>query len=912
VANDLLFNILARVRGEKDVDKLGRAIDDLSKKLGSLNKTQVAGGFAALSSAAAPALGLMLAVPGAATAAGAAFGVLAAAAKGVGGAIGALAEGDLEEIQEAMANLSPAARSFAVEADGVRRAWGDVRDELQDSLFKPLIGDLEKISSAYLPSMKRDLPGIATAWGQAGDALADWASSVDSVERVSAIVRGTGPIVASLGRSVENLADAWLTLGAESMPVVTELFGMVERLTGGVRNWVAEARQSGQLSAVFTETSQTVGILEDTLASAGRAVGSLFANPAVLEAANTLFGTLNVGVHAVEALTNAFSSLPDGVQSTLVVMGAASVASSKLSAATASLGGSLVNAGPNLERFGERGKTAATKVGALGQKVAEAAGRFAPWVGAILPVGAALVTLGQAAAKAGGIVERDVGKMATALRELATTGKITGELKNVVGNSLTELGRRANEAAANWEAAVKKYPDMTRKFARGAAADLDQLREDLKTIDQGLVQLAESGGPTQAKLAFEELIASMQKANVPAAEINKAFTQYRATAAQMVAANSNLALGFGSAEQNARTMANGLEAAVQSGQKLTDVFNQLNGVNLNADQAMLRVRQSMDAVRTAFQQNGTAITGNTQAALANRVAIGQMTTAINQAAQARLEQARTTMTEADALREADKVWHQEIATLRAFMTQAGLSKEKQDALLASIGAMPPSKQTQVSTPGATVSKQQVDAVIASLNKVLPRSAQIKTPGAPGSRQQVDAVYSALARLPKEVQIDIVTRHLDYFNSIGPGSTNAAENRMRGNRWGGIYSFAGGGMTPAHIARGDVIRYAEPETGGEAFIPRRGNTRRSRNIAQTVVEDWLGGRVTWPGSGAQRGGGPGRGAGGGRSGAGGTDGADIVAELRRLRREITGMQIVLDGRAVGRIQGREADLRHRTG
>src|SRR5690606_5763903 len=37
----------------------------------------------------------------------------------------------------------------------------------------------------------------------------------------------------------------------------------------------------------------------------------------------------------------------------------------------------------------------------------------------------------------------------------------------------------------------------------------------------------------------------------------------------------------------------------------------------------------------------------------------------------------------------------------------------------------------------------------------------------------------------------------------------------GARWGNVYSFAQGGFTPAHIARGEMIRYAEPETGGEA-------------------------------------------------------------------------------------------------
>lgn len=60
-----------------------------------------------------------------------------------------------------------------------------------------------------------------------------------------------------------------------------------------------------------------------------------------------------------------------------------------------------------------------------------------------------------------------------------------------------------------------------------------------------------------------------------------------------------------------------------------------------------------------------------------------------------------------------------------------------------------------------------------------------------------------------------------------------------SRWGNVYEYAAGGMTPAHIAgSGTVLKYAEPETGGEAFIPRRGNRARSVGILE-VAADWYG-------------------------------------------------------------------------
>src|SRR5690606_16733343 len=56
--------------------------------------------------------------------------------------------------------------------------------------------------------------------------------------------------------------------------------------------------------------------------------------------------------------------------------------------------------------------------------------------------------------------------------------------------------------------------------------------------------------------------------------------------------------------------------------------------------------------------------------------------------------------------------------------------------------------------------------------------------------------------------------------------------------GGVHEFAAGGITPAHIPTGDRTRYAQPETGGEAFIPRRGNADRSRAILETAAS-WYG-------------------------------------------------------------------------
>ncbi len=64
----------------------------------------------------------------------------------------------------------------------------------------------------------------------------------------------------------------------------------------------------------------------------------------------------------------------------------------------------------------------------------------------------------------------------------------------------------------------------------------------------------------------------------------------------------------------------------------------------------------------------------------------------------------------------------------------------------------------------------------------------------------------------------------------------------GDRWGGIHTYALGGVTPAHVTRNELIKYGEPETGGEAFVPRRGDPRRSTAVLAEAAS-WYGYALT---------------------------------------------------------------------
>lgn len=134
---------------------------------------------------------------------------------------------------------------------------------------------------------------------------------------------------------------------------------------------------------------------------------------------------------------------------------------------------------------------------------------------------------------------------------------------------------------------------------------------------------------------------------------------------------------------------------------------------------------------------------------------------------------------------------------------------------------------------------QLNAALNNLTK--PRTAPIVA-----QAFNVDAVNAALDAAAHERQAIVhVTYALDAVPRV-PGQTYTGTNLDKSGsgsgprRWGGIDSFASGGI--AQVAGpGTLIKWAEPETGGEAYIPRLGDKGRSKSILD-VAAGWYGMKV----------------------------------------------------------------------
>ncbi len=164
-------------------------------------------------------------------------------------------------------------------------------------------------------------------------------------------------------------------------------------------------------------------------------------------------------------------------------------------------------------------------------------------------------------------------------------------------------------------------------------------------------------------------------------------------------------------------------------------------------------------------------------------------------------------------------------------------------------------ETQWSINTTASAEQQIVSLKSEIETLEGKKVEVRAAGAPDAAQQVAFLQRQIDGL-RDKSVTITT-YQRMVTSIA--ESQASHPRGSAYRWGGITATHArdGLLSKANVFSGGppLYAFAEPETGQEAFIPRNGDTSRSRGIARTVVDQWLGGpEAVWPGRGGGGGGG----------------------------------------------------------
>ncbi|VXC08962.1 phage tail tape measure protein [Aeromicrobium sp. 9AM] len=443
----------------------------------------------------------------------------------------------------------------------------------------------------------------------------------------------------------------------------------------------------------------------------------------------------------------------------------------------------------------------------------------------------------------------EIDKLGKSLQSLAKSGKATGDLADLFGDDLHGKSVRFGKDMGGIGDALKSFSDLsddgglTETFTWlkgggpvGNKGGLYAQVDAIKDMDSALSRLSKND-PEAAAKAFSELSKRAKDTGASAADISAAFPS-------MTAAMDSA--GDASKQTADEITALGGEADSAAGdvKKLNDALDGLLDPLLGQDAAMSAWKESISTLSGELRKNGNTLDSNTHKGRENRNAIRDRVEALKASVQADGE-AGATAGEMSA-----KMLRGAAGILRAGEA-AGISRGKMKSYLATLGLTP----SQIKT---VIQAETGDA----LNKV--RNLQ----------QFINGMHG------KTVKI--------HIEGGTPGGITKAS--------GGIVDYyANGGIRENHIAQiapaGSMRVWAEPETGGEAYIPFASSKRkRSQEIALETVSR-LGGVAAF--------------ADGGTHGVGGSSGAMSLSLVgARVSIDKNGIGTFVDGRIEAAISGQE--------
>lgn len=257
-------------------------VDAISDRLKSIGKVGAiagaAGGLIALAAASSQASGALVALPAAGFMAAGALATVKIGTAGVSDALSALASGDAGKAAEALAKLSPAARAFAVAADGVRKSYKGLQQGVQEKLFAGFAADVTALGRDYLPILDAGLGGIATRLNLAGGAMLDAARSTEVMSAVTGVLAGTGPIVGNLVGTVTNLGVSLLMVAQAGMPLLDQFTQWIANGAGAAAAFLSSAEGAAWLASKVELARVVLSQLGAIVGNVGSLVGSMFSS----------------------------------------------------------------------------------------------------------------------------------------------------------------------------------------------------------------------------------------------------------------------------------------------------------------------------------------------------------------------------------------------------------------------------------------------------------------------------------------------------------------------------------------------------------------------------------------------------------------------------------------------------------
>lgn len=515
-----------------------------------------------------------------------------------------------------------------------------------------------------------------------------------------------------------------------------------------------------------------------------------------------------------------------------------------------------------------------TSIVGLGVASAAAGGGLAGLRAAFLALGvaarASLVVAGIAAvalvlmelSERGRQAPPNVDKLTNSLRQLGSTGRVTGEAAKAFGKDLSGLHDRVK--ALTDPSTTDKVQQFLVSWTGWDSTPVEDAKKNIDAIDKSLADLVKNGQADLAAAALKKMMAEYAKAGRDTSEITSRLDDYKSAMADVKFEQELAAAGMGVFGKAAQEVQATLNAQKQSADGLRQSIMALNDANRSAYDTQIAFERSIDDLSAAFKENGASLDISTEAGQKNGAAMSTAAKAHDEMIAAGLasgeslesmvgksDQLRSSMMRlaTDAFGGNTKAATEYVNKLLGIpgTIKTAVKLERQAAITglqevqAAIQKTPDAKSVTVTTlNGAAIAA--LEAVGYKTRTLEDGRTEVYTENgqAIGS---IDAVSRALTNLNGRTATTWTFHKVEtqYSYSGKPPASGKSAHEMVGQADGGVVDFyADGGMRKenhvAQIARGGSWRiWAEDETQGESYIPlARSKRPRSRAIAEETV------------------------------------------------------------------------------
>ncbi|MGA5635084.1 phage tail tape measure protein [Streptomyces lydicamycinicus] len=417
-------------------------------------------------------------------------------------------------------------------------------------------------------------------------------------------------------------------------------------------------------------------------------------------------------------------------------------------------------------------------------------------------------------------------KMQTALINMATSGRVAGQMAKSFGKDLDGLGDALTRI--NNPGGLTAVTDWMGNLPLGGGDDagLTDAKNKLRAIDDALKSMVQGGNVTSAKSAFSALAREAKSSGHSTKELKALLPGYTDALANSSAEQKATAQSQGEMGDAAAKTKEEFEDQRSAAERLTDALKTLNGINISAAEQEIGFRQSLADLTSVVKKNGHSLDVTSEKGR-------KVKSAFLDAAKAAMEHAQAVAEQKDSVEAGQSVLEKDISALKRTMRQAHFSETAIRQLTSAYAQLPGAKSTTVKAANAAKTMGELDSIrkkvkdvpagkhidvkapsgpaIAALRdigykvKVLPnRQVRITVPTS-GPASSIAALKREIASLRDKVVSISITK---YFRSVGNSQAmkNALDTRSSG---GPIGRYASGGDVQAY-PQGGYIR--GPGTG----------------------------------------------------------------------------------------------------